>query len=855
MRLTSLIIFCLFITCLQPYAQPGGETATAPGSHFSTSGGRKFWMGANYRTEWNTPVKVPVLNLTGLTPIRKGGGKQTKSLRVEAANGRQYILRSIQKFITDKTLPGDLQSEAAADLVSDGVSASYPYASLSMQPLADAVGVPYGKVRLVYIPDDPALGEFRKEFGGMIATFEERFPESVKKGYDTDEVAEKLEKDNDNQVDQKAMLTARILDIFVMDLDRHEGQWNWGAVDNENGGKTYFPIPKDRDQAFYINQGLIPGIARRKAFVPQIEGFKPKVHDIKRFNFAARNVDRFFLNQLTEADWKKAVDEFLPKMTDQVIENALAMQPDEIKALPNNKRIVEILKARRNHLAAEIMEYYRFVAETVTITGSDKKDLFEVTRNDDGSMLVQVFKINKDGNKADKKYERLFIGGVTKEVRLFGFDGDDKFVIHGNNDKVKIRMIGGGGADVFEKTGSGQGSSFVYDKDNGENKVIGKFKNHFSNDSDVNKFDRLDFKYSHVAPGVAVGYNPDDGVSLGLTYKIITHGFRKEPYKASHSFYASHALSTKAWNFRYKNEFMSVLGKNADITTDININAPSNTSNFFGYGINSVYDKTKPGQFRYYRARYNLADATIMIRQRISPKFSVSFGPTFQRFNFHADDKLNMTRFISLTGMGLGQNGLDAATLNTLQTYVGGTVIVDVDTRDSKVIPNKGLNWITTARHLSGTGNTPYSLTQLNSDFSFHVALVPNKLIFSNRVGAGVNLGDKGFEFHQAQYLGNEDNLRGFRRNRFAGKSKFYNQTELRWKIADFRTYLFPGAFGIYGFYDMGRVWVKNDTQNKLLSGYGGGIWFSPLRRIMLNVGYGVSKEDRLATVTLGWRF
>lgn len=855
MRLFSLIIFCLFISIIPSNAQPGGETATAPGSHFSTSGGKKFWMGANYRTEWNTPVKVPVLNLTGLTPIKKGGGKQTKSLRVENANGRQFVIRSIQKFITDKTLPGDLQSEAAADLVSDGVSASYPYASLSMQPLADAVGVPYGKVKLVYVPDDPALGEFRKEFGGMLATFEERFPENVDKGWDTEEVADKLEKDNDNQIDQKALLTARILDIFVMDLDRHEGQWNWGAKENENGGKTYFPIPKDRDQAFYINQGLIPGIARRKAFVPQLEGFKSKIHDVKRFNFAARNLDRFFLNALTEADWEAAVDEFIPKMTDQVIENALAMQPAEIRALPHNQNIINTLKERRQYLKEEIMKYYRFIAETVSITASDKKDLFEVTRNDDASMLVQVYKINKEGQKADKKYERLFIGGVTKEVRLYGFDGDDKFVINGNNDKVKIRLIGGGGADVFEKTGSGRGSSFVYDKDNGENKIIGKFKNHMSNDSDVNKFERIYFNYDKRAPGIAFGFNPDDGVLLGLSYKIINHGFRKNPYKASHTFSVKHSLSTKAWDFGYANEFISVLGKNADITTDISVRAPNNTTNFFGYGVNSVYDKSKPGQFRYYRARYNLADATIMLRQRFSQKFSISFGPTVQRFNYHSDDKLNMARFISLTGMGPGLNGLDASTLNVLQTYVGVNVVVDLDTRDNKVIPNKGVNWITTARHLSGTGNTPYSVTQLNSDFSFHVTLVPNKLIISNRIGGGINLGDKGFEFHQAQYLGNEDNLRGYRRNRFAGKSKLYNQTEFRWKIADFRTYLFPGAFGIYGFYDMGRVWVKNDTQDKLLSGYGGGIWFSPLRRIMLNVGYGVSSEDRLATVTLGWRF
>ena len=147
MRPTKLLILACFVVPVNYCAaQKSTDSASAKPSSFSTSGGRIFWMGANYRKEWNTPVKVPVLNLStekgGLTPIKKGGGKQTKSLRLEDASGRDYTLRSIQKFITDKTLPGDLQSEAAADLVSDGVSASYPYASLSIQPLADAAGVP-----------------------------------------------------------------------------------------------------------------------------------------------------------------------------------------------------------------------------------------------------------------------------------------------------------------------------------------------------------------------------------------------------------------------------------------------------------------------------------------------------------------------------------------------------------------------------------------------------------------------------------------------------------------------------------------------------------------------------------------
>ena len=352
------VIFLIVFPSLFVAAQQGKDSATASGSHFKISGSRNFWMGSNYRKEWNTPIQVPVLNLAtekgGLKPVKRGGGKQTKSLRLEDANGRGYTLRSIQKFITSKTLPGDLQSEAAADLVADGVSASYPYAALSMNVLSNAAGVPHGIPRLVYIADDPRLGEFRKDFANMMALFEERIPDSVKKEYNTDEVADKLKDDNDNEVDQLALLRARILDMFVMDLDRHEDQWLWGAYDKDKG-KVYYPIARDRDQAFYINRGLLPGIIKRPSLVPQLEGVKAKANNINRFNFAARNLDRFFLNKLNEQDWKLATDKFLSQMTDNVIEKALGQQPPEIKKFSADK-LISILKERRKYMPAEMMQ-------------------------------------------------------------------------------------------------------------------------------------------------------------------------------------------------------------------------------------------------------------------------------------------------------------------------------------------------------------------------------------------------------------------------------------------------------------------------------------------------------------------
>ena len=63
------------------------------------------------------------------------------------------------------------------------------------------------------------------------------------------------------------------------------------------------------------------------------------------------------------------------------------------------------------------MEYYAFISQTLSITGSDKKELFDITRNDDGSTLVQVYKIDKDGAQSTKMYERKFEPLVTKEIQ------------------------------------------------------------------------------------------------------------------------------------------------------------------------------------------------------------------------------------------------------------------------------------------------------------------------------------------------------------------------------------------------------------------------------------------------------
>jgi hypothetical protein len=289
----------------------------------------------------------------------------------------------------------------------------------------------------------------------------------------------------------------------------------------------------------------LPGIVKWPWLVPQLQGFRTKAKNIRRFNFAARNLDRFFLNELSEEDWKQAVDKFLSQMTDAVIEKALDQQPPEIKPI-NAPKIIQTLKERRNYLAAEVMDYYRFLAEIVDVTASDKKELFDITINDDGSLLLQVYKITKEGEQSTMMYERKFDAAVTKEIRLYGFGGDDKFVIKGKEDKIKIRLIGGEGADEFENTANSGEKAIVYDLKSENNKLTGDLKNRMRNDTVANQYQRIYYKYNQVIPFISLGYNIDDGVFVGASLKIINHGFRKEPYKNAHTIAVSHAFSTGA---------------------------------------------------------------------------------------------------------------------------------------------------------------------------------------------------------------------------------------------------------------------------------------------------------------------
>jgi hypothetical protein len=837
---------------------PSGFIKIAANPQLKGNGLKKFLVGRNYRKEWIQPVEVPVLNLNvaygGLGPKKLGGGKETRSLRVEDSAGRQWALRSVEKF-PENAIPSELRKTITAKLIVDGISASYPYGVLSMATLSKAVHVPFFKNTLVYVPDDPALAEYRPKFKNTLILMEEKEPSGIAKQNDkdqeekllsTNEVIYKLTNDNSNKVDQSAVLRARLLDNFVMDFDRHEDQWEWLGIDS-GGNKIFYPLPNDRDQVFYSSKGILSKLASSKNIHPETQGFRKKAKDIRTFNRAAQNFDRYFLNGLSEDEWTRQIDEFLLSMTDAVIESALHKQPEEIQKYSAEK-IIKALKAKREYIKGDMIRYYKFLSKTVSIAGTNGPEQFSISKNENGVSVV-VNKIDSSGNISSKFYERIFDPAITKEIRIYGLEGNDKFVTQGDESEIKIRLIGGPGNDEFMNSGNGR-NVMAYDVSFEQNIFSGdqSIRKRMSNDPQNNNYTRLAYRYDSRAVGISLEYSMDGGLFIGPKFKIIKQGFRKEPYSSSHLFAVNRALNSSSYHIKYNADFIKIFG-NTDLLLRSDATLPTSRTLFFGIGNNTVFDKTKPGGHKFYFARYDMVNISLMARTNINSWFRFKYGPVFQYFKLKA--KQNENKYISSVYPDDG----DFKMQYSGKYFGGGELGVEINTKNDLLIPTRGIDLNLYGRSLAGLSSSSNHVTQTGASLSLYTDFISKKhVVLATSFGVSHITGN--YEFEQAQYLGFKQNLRGFRIDRFAGRSRAYNNSELRFIKNDVNLGLFRGSFGLLAFNDIGRVWADNERSTQWHDGYGWGIFVAPLNHLVITASLTYSKEEKnLALINFGFQF
>ena len=812
------------------------------------SGVHSIISGTNYRKEWAQPVHLKVFRINkemgGFTIKNLGGGRQTKSLKLKDKDGKEWTLRTVDKD-PEGAVPEALRGTVAQTIVQDMISAQSPYGALVIPLLAEAANVIHASPKYYFVPDDPALGLYRQVFANKVCLLELVNPEEEDaKTKSTVKVIDKMISDSKNHVDQEAVLRARLLDMFIGDWDRHFDQWKFGT--NDTGvGKLYYPIPRDRDQAFFNANGILAKVISLSA-LPYLQGFKNRYPDIKWFNWEERDFDRIFMNNLDAQKWEKMISQFQQDENDSIIDMAVKKLPPEIYAL-DGKVIARKLKSRRDLLTTEGMEYYRFLSKEVNIVGSNKNEYFRISNADNG-LDVKVFKRKKDNDSSTVMYHRVFDPKVTKYINFYGLNGDDIFYLDSNvNSKIKLRIIGGQGIDTFDINGNLRNKIYDYSLDKNFIQYGKRTTNEMSTSPYVNRYDVTGFKYNtYRVPMLNLGYNVEDNLLIGVGFSLKTFDFRKEPYSTYQKFSSLFSTISKAYQLKYSGEFNQLLHNN-DLVVKAEFFNPV-LNNFYGLGNLSKNDKNHP--LRFYHARYKYVQGQVLLRKKyFNNLLQFYIGPSYYHYWIKYND--NKDKILGQPSLV----GLDSANIYKGKSYLGGKFAIVINNLNSEIMPTRGVIWNTELSSMFGTNNNSNQITKFTSDLTVYASLRdPAKLVAVLHFGGG-HIFNNHYDYFQAFTLGANNYLRGFRKNRFSGQSILYQTTELRLKLFESKSYIAPGAVGLIGFYEVGRVWVKNESTHKWHNDIGGGFYYSPYNFAIISATIAHSPEDNLFNFSLGTKF
>ena len=183
--------------------------------------------------------------------------------------------------------------------------------------------------------------------------------------------------------------------------------------------------------------------------------------------------------------------------------------------------------------------------------------------------------------------------------------------------------------------------------------------------------------------------------------------------------------------------------------------------------------------------------------------------------------------------------------------FAGMQVLLNHANVKDSILPERGYTFSLAAKHTQNFGDNQKSFQRYDGNVQFFIAIVP-KLSLAVKTGAATITGTP--LFYQYPSIGETFDLRGYRRERFSGKSTFYNNTELRY-ITKVRSYIFNGRAGLMAFVDNGRVWVPGEQSNTVHRSFGGGILLAPFNLVSAAITYGISNEIQMVQIRLGVLF
>jgi hypothetical protein len=851
-RLTRALVAGALVAALRPppaaaqaatsRLDPGDTVTITPARSYQAGPLRRLMLGDGHRDLWSAPVRAEVLDLErfagGLTAVRRGGGQQTRSLRLRGADGLEYNFRSLDKDAR-LTLDPLLQRTLAGSVLQDRVSAIFPLSTLVVDHLLEAAGVQHAPPRLVLLPDHARLGEFRAEFAGVLGWLEQRPDEGEGDGsgfegasvvVGTPRLLERIEEEPGNGVDAAAFLRARLLDVLVGDWDRHPDQWRWAGFP-DGGGLVFRPIPRDRDWALSHLDGLIASLT----WVPwpHFVGFGREYPSVFRLTWSARALDRRLLSPLAWAEWDAVARDLETRITDAVLRDAVGTLPDGHRNRVGDE-LYEALRSRRDQLRGVARAFYEQLAAEVDVSATDRPEIAELVWEDARTLTVSVAPAG-----GPTAFRRSFTAGETREVRIELKGGDDRARVSGAGGSIRVRVIGGGGKDdLIDSTTSGRVG--FYDEDD-DTRFVAATDTRIDTRSWDAPMDLSTTAHQSKArdwgarwiPIPDVGFEPDVGLHVGGGAQYTAYGFRHFPYRSRLQLRAAVGTNTGKpraslfWDLPVVRERLR-----GDLTIAFE---GAEVPSFHGFGNETTTDRERT----FYEAERTTLTTSAGVRLLPRRGASLRVGASLLAIR---PDRESATLVNTTTPYGhadFERLALEGALTWEAQndpvrpTLSGGVAVAGYVAPAVLDVASEyhGVSFAATGRAALGG---------------------PLRPVIVARAG-GQRISGR-YPIFDAATVGGRGTLRGYRSYRFAGDAALFGGIEARVFLSEF-VFLLPGDLGLLAFSDGGRVFHEDEQSGTWHTGWGVGAWTSFIDAFGLSLTWARGSEGSVWYLSAGVPF
>lgn len=807
----------------------------------------KFIFGELNRDLYLKEVSVPQIDLSklkgGLEPIRLGGGQQTTSLRFRDENGQVYLARALRKR-TERLVPNRFVISPVNDLLEYFFLSGNPVGFLSAPVLEEAADVLHTTPKLKYLPVQEGLKPYNDEIGNELVLFRERADEAWEnKGsfgnspniVSSQSMIEELQ-NGEAEVDAEMYLRARLLDLLMNDWDRHSDQWRWARDTLDQEIKRFRPIPRDRDQVFSHFDGLLLSLVRPYDInLLQMRKFEKNLgySDIKWAQYKSSYLDNYLLHQLTRQDWEKNIEFLKQQLTPAIVKKAVDQLPPSFQE--EKIEIYDKLVHRISRLDKIAWTYHDFLTRVIIIHGTHEDDEISIIQK--GAEIEIAIQSDVDDEQR-MTFHRTIPVNESREIWIYGLDGDDELNLQLMKLKRKIRFIGGFGDDRINSSNEKSFSRIEWvdhqPAENAEGAHLVKYR--FETDRRILQLSREDFKPVHHYFLPVANYQTDDGLTVGGQYVWNVTRFKSDYV---HTISANFRPLSNSTELNYELRYRNVLAGN-QVTFHVLTSGYRRQFNYVGGNESEFMDPLN--QYFVFSRDIELG---LNFQKQVNSILQVEAGPFIKAVEIDHDRDRFITRAEEINPRIFDR-----------QFFAGVQSRLQYKNFDRPMKPQNGarLELMTELNH---------NLNQDRRDLQFKLSLAHDyyrsfgrdeKLTFSSKIRLGHIFGQH--YLYESFQLGGDETLRGFVNGRFTGGSMVAQNMNLHVKIFDrILTNSLPSSMGITGSFDHGRVWNRNDPSRSWHTSFGAALWLSPFDVAVVSAGMHISPDGNQLRILFNWQF